>query len=172
MPKVRASSGTIGTTSLPICSSRSSFDSIRTNTIVVDALRRSVPLWNSSKVSPNSALIGSARDLALRHRTVQRGAALLHVLHLGAVGRRAIERRLRHFVIRNRNAEARAERLDLLFVQLLLLVGDVLAFTGFADAVALDGAGEHEGRHALGLGGALEGVVDLRPDRGRRASAS
>ena len=61
MPKVRASSGTIGTTSLPICSCLSSFDSILTNTIVVDAERFSVPLWNSSKVSPNSALIGSAR---------------------------------------------------------------------------------------------------------------
>ena len=44
MPNVRASSGTIGTTSLPSSLSRSSFDSIRTNTIVVDALRPSVPL--------------------------------------------------------------------------------------------------------------------------------
>ena len=39
MPNVRASSGTIGTTSLPSSLSRSSFDSSRTNTIVVDALR-------------------------------------------------------------------------------------------------------------------------------------
>ena len=39
MPNVRASSGTIGTTSLPISLSRSSFASIFTNTIVVDALR-------------------------------------------------------------------------------------------------------------------------------------
>ena len=61
MPKVRASSGTIGTTCLPISSSFSSFDSIFTNTIVVDAVRSPVPLWNSSKVSPNSALIDSAR---------------------------------------------------------------------------------------------------------------
>ena len=72
MPKVRASSGTIGTTNLPMCSSRSSFDSIRTNTIVVDALRPSVPLWNSSKVSPNSARDRRRLDLALRHRAVQR----------------------------------------------------------------------------------------------------
>ena len=44
MPNVRASSGTIGTISSPISLSRSSFDSIRTNTIVVEALRPSVPL--------------------------------------------------------------------------------------------------------------------------------
>src|SRR4029453_16731400 len=54
------------------------------------------------------------------------------------------------------------EGLDLLFVELLLLVGDVLAFTRFADAVALDRAREHKGRHVLGFGGLLEGVVDLR----------
>ena len=100
-------------------------------------------------------------DLALRHRAVQRGAALLDVLHLRALGRGTIERRLRHFLIRNRNAEARAERLDFLVVQLLLLVGDVLAFAGLADAVALDGAGEDQRGHALGFGGALERVVDL-----------
>jgi hypothetical protein len=65
MPKVRASSGTMGTTSLPICSCLSSFDSIFTNTIVVDALRPSVPFSNSSKVSPSSALIFSARGWRL-----------------------------------------------------------------------------------------------------------
>src|SRR3954462_7801815 len=43
MPNVRASSGTIGTTSLPISLSRISLLSRRTNTIVVDALRPSVP---------------------------------------------------------------------------------------------------------------------------------
>ena len=44
MPNVRASSGTIGTTSLPISLSRRSFASILTNTIVVEALRPAVPL--------------------------------------------------------------------------------------------------------------------------------
>ena len=43
MPKVRASSGTIGTTSLPMSLSRSIFASIFTNTIVVETLRPSVP---------------------------------------------------------------------------------------------------------------------------------
>ena len=44
MPKVRASSGTIGTISLPMSLSRSSFDRMRTKTIVVEALRPPVPL--------------------------------------------------------------------------------------------------------------------------------
>ena len=44
MPKVRASSGTIGTMSRPMSLSRSSLHRSRTNTIVVDALRPSVPL--------------------------------------------------------------------------------------------------------------------------------
>ena len=43
MPKVRASSGTMGTSSLPISLSRSSFDRMRTNTMVVDTGRSPVP---------------------------------------------------------------------------------------------------------------------------------
>ena len=65
MPNVRASSGTIGTTSLPSSLSRISFDSIRTNTIVVDALRPSVPLKNSSKTSAGTVASGSLRVLRL-----------------------------------------------------------------------------------------------------------
>ena len=47
-------------------------------------------------------------------------------------------------------------------VHLLLLVGDVLAFARFAQAVALDRAREDDGRLPLGLGRVLVGVVDLR----------
>ena len=65
MPKVRASSGTIGTTNLPMSGSRSSFDSSRTNTIVVEAARPSVPLANSSKIS-GFAGAGSGVVLLLR----------------------------------------------------------------------------------------------------------
>ncbi len=43
MPKVRASSGTIGTMSLPISWSRSSLASMRTKAIVVETSRPSVP---------------------------------------------------------------------------------------------------------------------------------
>ncbi len=65
------------------------------------------------------------------------------------------------FFIRDRDAESCAKRLDLFVVQLLLLVGDVLALTRLADPVALDGAGENDRRHAFGFGRALVGVVDL-----------
>ena len=51
MPNVRASSGTIGTISSPTSLSFRSFARIRTNTIVVDALRPSVPFSNSVKQS-------------------------------------------------------------------------------------------------------------------------
>ena len=47
------------------------------------------------------------------------------------------------------------------FVHLLLLVGDVLAFARFAEAVALDRAGEDDGRLPLVLDRGLVGVVDL-----------
>ena len=94
MPNVRASSGTIGTTSSPISLSRSSFDRIRTNTIVVEALRPSVPLWNSSKSGSIGAFSGSARDGARRHEAAERLAALAQVLELGAVVRRTVERRV------------------------------------------------------------------------------
>ena len=85
MPKVRASSGTIGTTSLPISSSRSIFASMRTNTIVVETVRPSVPLANSSNRSPNSHLSGAALDLPRRQVAAERLAALAHVGDLGAV---------------------------------------------------------------------------------------
>ena len=81
MPKVRASSGTIGTMSLPMSLSRSSFDSMRTNTIVVDALRPSVPVWNSSKMSPKSMRRGHrARSRRFGTEPPQRLAALAQVL--------------------------------------------------------------------------------------------
>ena len=51
--------------------------------------------------------------------------------------------------------------LQLVFVQLLLLVRDVLALTRLADAVALDGAGQDDRRLAGVLDGGLVGRVDL-----------
>ena len=51
----------------------------------------------------------------------------------------------------NRNAEARAEDLQLIVIQLFLLVGDVLAFARFAESVALDGLGENDGGRSLVL---------------------
>ena len=65
------------------------------------------------------------------------------------------------FGVGDRDAEAGAERAQLLLVHLLLLVRDVLALAGLAEAVALDRAGEDDGRRALVLDGRLVGVVDL-----------
>ena len=87
MPKVRASSGTIGTTSLPMSSSRSSLASIRTNAIVVETLRPSVPSWNSSKsVAEGLALAGAPSDPArFGTEAAQRLAALAQVRDLGGL---------------------------------------------------------------------------------------
>ena len=88
-------------------------------------------------------------------------APLEHVADFGAVVGRPVERRLGHFLVADRNAEPGAERLELVFVQLLLLVGDVLAFTRLADAVALDGARQDDGRLTRVLDRGLVGRVDL-----------
>ena len=72
MPNVRASSGTIGTTSSPISLSLSSFASIRTNAIVVEALRPSLPLWNSVKSSGSvSPLSGSTCTVRGGHEAAE-----------------------------------------------------------------------------------------------------
>ena len=161
MPNVRASSGTIGTMSSPISLSRRSFDKIRTNTIVVEALRPSVPAANSSKSGSSGAFERFGPDGARRHEAAEGLAALAQVLELEAVVRRTIERRVGDGLVRDRNAEARPERAQVGFVQLLLLVRDVLAFAGLAEAVALDRPHEHDRRLPLGLDRDLVGVVDL-----------
>ena len=61
-----------------------------------------------------------------------------HVADFGAVVGWPVERRLGHFLVPDRNAESGSKRLELVLVQLLLLVGDVLAFTRLADPVSLD----------------------------------
>ena len=82
-------------------------------------------------------------------------------MNFDAVFGGSVEGGLADFGVGDGNAEAGAEGPQLLFVHLLLLVGDVLAFTSFAETVALDGAGQDDGRRALVLGGGLVGVVDL-----------
>ena len=100
-------------------------------------------------------------DLARGHEAAELLAPLEQVADLGAVLRRPVERRLGDFLVADRNAEAGPERLQLVFVQLLLLVGDVLAFAGLADAVALDGAGQDDRRLARCARRGLVGGVDL-----------
>ncbi len=127
----------------------------------MDALRFSVPVWNSCEGVAELDAGVHRLVAALRHGTVQRLPAFAHVLHFGGVVGRPVERRVGDIVIRNRNAEAGAEGPHFVVVQLLLVVGDVLAFTRLADAIALDGAREHHGRHALGLDRAAERVEHL-----------
>ena len=141
---------------------RASSPASATNAIVVEALRPSLPLWNSEKSSGRlSVLSGSTWTLRGRHEAAELLAPLEQIADLRTVFRRAVERRLRDFVVGDRNAEPGAERPELVFVELLLLVGDVLAFTRFADAVALDRAGQDHGRLPRVLDGGLVGRVDL-----------
>ena len=93
-----------------------------------------------------------------RHIAAQLFPALLHVLDFRAVIGGAIEGRIVQFAVWNRNAEARAEDLQLIVIQLFLLVRDVLAFACFAESITLDGLGENNSRRSR--------VIDRRPVRG------
>ena len=82
----------------------------------------------------------------------QRFAALLQIVHFGASLRRACMKAICvNRFLRKIQIEAVGEIEQLLFVQLLLLVGDVLAFAGFAQAVAFDGLGQDDGGLTLVL---------------------
>ncbi len=145
MPNVRASSGTIGTTSLPISSLRSIFASILTKTIVVEAFRFSVPLSELVEDVAERRLQGGRGDHAPRDEAAEGVAALQQVLRLAAALGRSIERRVGDAVVGDRHAEPVAEGLQIGLVHLLLLMGDVLAFTRLAKSVAFDGARENDG---------------------------
>ena len=63
IPKVRASSGTMGTMLLPIFLSRASADSMRTNAIVVDISRSPLSFNRASKIFRSGTISGSAVSL-------------------------------------------------------------------------------------------------------------
>ena len=106
---------------------------------------------------------------ALRQVAAELLAALLHVADFRAVVGGTIERRLVQFLVGDGNSEARAEHAQLVFVQLFLLVGDVLAFASFAQSVAFDGLGQNDGRRSLVFDGRfvggvhLDGIVSAQP---------
>ena len=100
-------------------------------------------------------------DFAGGHIAAELLATLLEIFHFGAVVAGTVERRFGEILVGDGNAEARAEDLQLFFVQLFLLVGDVLAFAAFAETVAFDRLGENDGWRALVLDGFLVGSVDL-----------
>ena len=65
MPKVRASSGTIGTMCLPMFLSLSSAVRMRTNAIVVEISRSPVPSSSGANASSGGTASGGALGVAL-----------------------------------------------------------------------------------------------------------
>ena len=127
MPNV-LSSGTIGTTRLPICLSRSSVVRIRTNAIVVEIVRAPVGLsWASNADSSGTGRVSPTRPPD-GQRPAQRRAPLPQVGLLRAALLERQERQLRDLLVGQvDDVEAVAERAQHVLAHLLLLVGDVLA---------------------------------------------
>ena len=66
-----------------------------------------------------------------------------------------------HFLVAHRDAEALAKFAQFLFVQLFLLMRDVLALARLTQAVALDGLGKDDRRRALVFHRRLVGRVNF-----------
>ena len=99
---------------------------------------------------------------AVRQEATQGLAALEQVLHLGGVFGRAVERDVLDLVVRDGNLEAVTHAAHAVHVQLLELVGGVLALAGTAHAIALDGLGQDDGGTAfVVVDGGMEGGIDL-----------
>ena len=126
--------------------------------MVLETSRPPEPSSDSFKYSSGGASIVAGRHVAAGHVAAQQAAALVQVAISGLSVGRPVERRVARRFVGNRNFEARAEVRDLLLVELLLLVRDVAAFAGFAQAVALDGVGQDQRGLALGL----ERLLDRR----------
>ncbi len=162
MPKVRLSSGTIGTMREPIALSRSSVVRMRTKAMVVEISRPSAVGFNSASKAASGGIASGA--LARRRAGSEPPSAA---------------RRSRRYFISALSSASRTngilpmsssetgmwkrsrKRLQRLVADLLLLMGDHLALARLAHAVALDGLGENDGRLALVLRGGLVGGVDL-----------
>ncbi len=71
------------------------------------------------------------------------------IADFGTVVGRTVKGRVVQFFVRNRNTEARTEDAQFVFVQLFLLMGNVLAFASFTKSVALDGFCQDHRRLAL-----------------------
>ena len=98
------------------------------------------------------------RGRPCRQRSPQFFSLAAQIAELDAVGRRAVEDGPARIVIRERNIESIAEGQQRVFFQLLLLVGDVLCFTGGSEAIAFDRLSQDDhwlslGFYGLGVGG-------------------
>ena len=149
MPNVRASSGTMGTTSLPISGSRSILRSIPTNAIVVETSRPSLPVRNSLNSSSWSATSGFDRALRFGTYPPSSSPPRAQVMDLFAVFRRAIERHFRARSSFRGMSKPRAKFPQLLLIQFFLLVRDVLAFARLSQPVALDRPRQNHRRRTL-----------------------
>ena len=98
---------------------------------------------------------------AAGNAAAERFASLAKVFHFGAVFRRLVERGGGHIIVRDRNAKPRAEFVEFLFVQFFVVVGDVAAFAGFTEAIALDRFGKNDRGLAFVLNGGLKCGEDL-----------
>ena len=88
-------------------------------------------------------------------------APVEQVLNLGAVLRRTVEGQIGDDLVFQRNGETLAEVADVALGQLLEAVGGVLAFAGFAGAVALDRLGQDDRGTTIALGGLAVSRIHL-----------
>jgi len=77
-------------------------------------------------------------DGAAGQVAAQEAPPFVEVAHLGAIGRRPVEGSVARGFVGDGDFEARAEVGDLGLVELFLLVGNVAALAGFAEAVVND----------------------------------
>ncbi len=109
-------------------------------------------------------MIGDERlrtHAALGDVAAERLAARAQILDFDAVFGGAIKGHFDAVLVVQGNAETRAKFLELFLVQLFLLMGDVLAFAGFAEAVTFNSARENNSRTALVFDGSFVGGVDF-----------
>ena len=98
-------------------------------------------------------------DTTLRHVAAKLFAALTEIADFFAVFSGPVEGNFGALLVGYGNVEARAEFAEFVFVQLLLLVRDVAAFAGFAEAVAFDRVRQNYRRRAVVFdGGFVRGV--------------
>src|SRR6185312_5710737 len=99
--------------------------------------------------------------MARWHIATEFFAPCSQVLHLAAFGRKRDELNLLDYFRLQVQIEALRQILQFLFVQLLLLVRNVLAFAGLAKTVAFHSVGQDDARLIAVFDSALVGVKDL-----------
>ena len=98
-----------------------------------------------------------------RHEPAQGLAPFREVDHLGRVRIRSVKRHRVDVFVGDGDPESGPERLEFLLVELFLLMGDVFPLSGFAQAVALDGASQDDrGRPLVCRGGRIGRVHFFR----------